>query len=235
VTDDARGRWLFDEFRGHRWLDAAEVETYEASLKPDLAAERDLLFSLGLRPEHTLIDFGAGTGVRALEAATICRRVIAVDPSEAMLDYIRHKAAERGLTNIEFVQRGFLTYEHDGEPADTAVTRHALHHLPDFWKMEALRRVHAVLKPGGIFFLQELVYSFDPDDAAAAINRWIDGVPADSDGTFSREFFAEHVREKHATYAWIFEGMLHRTGFEIRDASYSEPQTHARYVCVRQP
>ena len=67
------------------------------------------------------------------------------------------------------------------------------------------------------------------------ITHWIDGAPADSGGTFSREFFAEHVREKYATYAWIFEEMLRRTGFEIREVSYSEPETHARYVCVKQP
>jgi ubiquinone/menaquinone biosynthesis C-methylase UbiE len=232
VTND-RARWLFDEFRGHRWLDAAEVEAYEVSLQPDLAAERELLLSLGLRSGHTLIDFGAGTGIRALEAAAICRRVIAVDPSEAMLDYVRRKAEQRGLRNVEYVQRGFLTYDHAGELADIAVTRHALHHLPDFWKVEALRRVHAVLKPGGVFFLQELVYSFEPEDATAAINRWIDSVPGTAEGTFSRAFFAEHVREKYSTYAWMFEAMLRKAGFEIRESSYSEPRTHARYLCVK--
>lgn len=235
MADDARPAWLFDEFRGHRWLNSAEVEAYDASLKPDLTDERDLLLSLGLRPEHTLIDFRAGTGIRALEAAAICRRVIAVDPSAAMLDYVRQKADRRGLPNIEYVQRGFLTYDHKGDLADIAVTRHAVHHLPDFWKVEALRHVHAVLAPGGVFFLQELVYSFEPDEAETAINKWIGNVPAQDQGTFSRALFEEHVREKYSTYSWIFEAMLRRAGFEIREASYSDTQTHARYLCVKRP
>lgn len=231
--EGSRPSWLFDEFRGYRWLDAKEVEVYEASLKPDPSAERDLLLGLGLRSHYVLIDFGAGTGTRTIEAAALCARVIAVDPSDAMLGYIRTKAERRGLHNIEYARCGFLTYEHRGEPADVAVTRHALHHLPDFWKVEALRRVYAVLRPGGTLLLQELVYSFEPAEANTAIDAWIESVPADAEGTFSRAFFEEHVREKYSTYAWLFESMLRTVGFEIREASYSQPRTHARYVCSK--
>ncbi len=232
MSDD-RPPWLFEEFRGHRWLDAAEVEAYERISRPDPAAERELLRGLGLSAGQTLIDFGAGTGVRALAAAELCRRVIAVDPSAAMLDYMRAKAERLGIANVEYVQLGFLTYEHHGEPADFAITRHALHHLPDFWKVEALRRVHDVLRPGGTFFAQELVYSFEPADAAEAVTRWIDAVGKDDGTGFPRSFFEEHVREKYATYSWLFEAMLRNVGFDIREASYREPGTYATYTCVR--
>ena len=233
MTDDSRPAWLFEEFQGHRWLDAAEVEAYEANAKPDLAAERELLRTLGLGSQHTLIDLGAGTGVRALEATTLCRSVIAVDPSAAMLDYMRSKAERRNIRNIEYVQRGFLTYEHRSEPVDFAVTRHALHLLPDFWKVAALRRAYDVLKPGGVFFLQELVYSFEPSAASQAIENWINAVSADGTGGFSRSFFEEHVREKYGTYAWLFEAMLEKVGFEIRSSSYSDTMAHGRYLCVK--
>jgi len=169
VTPRPRG-W-FDEFSGHRWLDADEVEAYERGFSVDVAAERQLLRSLGLAPRHTLVDFGAGTGIRALEAAAIWRRVTAVGPSAAMLDYVRLKAERRGIRNVEYVYAGFLTYGHKGPPADVAITRHALHLLPDFWKVEALRHVRDTLKPGGVFFLQEVVYSFEPGEMPAAIGR----------------------------------------------------------------
>ena len=150
-----------------------------------------------------------------------------------MLDYMRTKAERLGIVNVEYVQRGFLTYEHHGEPVDFAITRHALHLLPDFWKVEALRRVYEVLRSGGVFFAQELVYSFEPADAAAAITRWIDSV-GKNDGTgFPRSFFEEHVREKYATYSWLFEAMLRKVGFEIRDVSYRDTGTYATYTCVR--
>jgi len=233
MTDEFRPPWLFDEYRGHRWLDAAEVAAYEATIRPDPAAERELLLTLGLSSEHTLIDVGAGTGVRALAAAEVCRRVIAVDPSAAMLDYMRAKAERLGVRNVEYAQRGFLTYEHRGASVDVAITRHALHHLPDFWKVEALRRVYATLKPGGVFFAQELVYSFEPADAADAVTRWIDSVGKDDGTGFPRAFFEEHVREKYSTYSWLFEAMLRKIGFEIREAAYRDAGTYATYRCVR--
>jgi putative AdoMet-dependent methyltransferase len=233
MTGDDRPPWLFDEYGGHRWTDAAEVAAYEETIRPDPAAERELLKSLGISAEHTLIDFGAGTGVRALEAATLCRKVIAVDPSAAMLDFMRAKAERRGIRNIEYVQRGFLTYEHRGAPIDFAITRHALHHLPDFWKVEALRRVYDVIEPGGVFVAQELVYSFEPGDMPAAIDAWIDGVGKDDGTGFPRGFFEEHVREKYGTYSWLFEAMLRNAGFEIREASYRETKTYATYTCIK--
>jgi ubiquinone/menaquinone biosynthesis C-methylase UbiE len=229
----ARPAWLFDEYGGERWRNAAEVEAYELTLGMDAAAERELLVSLGLSSEHTLIDFGAGTGVLALEAAAMCRNVIAVDPSAAMLDYMRTKAERRGIRNVTFVRKGFLTYEHAGASVDIAVTRHALHHLPDFWKVEALRRVYGVLKRGGVFHLRELVYSFEPEDAATAIEAWIGKVPAESVGGFSRSFFEEHVREKYSTYSWLFEAMLTNVGFEIQGASYSDDRAHGCYLCAK--
>ena len=225
--------WLFDEYRDARWQDAAAAEAYEKTLGTDRATERELLQSLGLSSEHTLIDFGAGTGVLALEAASICRSVIAVDVYAAMLEYMRAKATARGISNIEYVKKGFLTYRHEGELVDFAVTRHTLHHLPDFWKVEALRRVYAVLKPGGVFHLRELVYSFEPADAADAIDRWIASVPSESSAPFSRAFFEEHVREKYSTYSWLFEEMLRKVGFEIESVEYSDVQAHARYLCVK--
>src|SRR5205823_9062959 len=91
--------WLFDEHRDARWQDAAAAEAYEKTLGTDPAAERELLQRLGLSSDQTMIDFGAGTGVLALEAATICRSVIAVDVSAAMLEYTRAKATARGISN----------------------------------------------------------------------------------------------------------------------------------------
>ncbi len=50
-----------------------------------------------------------------------------------------------GLDNAEVVKAGFLTYEHQGRPADVIYSRYALQHIPDFWKGVALARLHAAL------------------------------------------------------------------------------------------
>ncbi len=43
------------------------------------------------------------------------------------------------------MQAGFLTYEHRAQPADIVYSRWALHHLSDFWKSVALRRMRSWL------------------------------------------------------------------------------------------
>jgi hypothetical protein len=58
-----------------------------------------------------------------------------------MLERLRRKIDEAGADNVEIAAAGFLTYDHRDDPADIVYSRYALHHLPDFWKVVALRRV----------------------------------------------------------------------------------------------
>ncbi len=71
--------------------------------------------------------------------------------------YAKQKAHAMGISNIAFSQAGFLSYEHNGYPLDLIVSNLALHHLPDFWKMIALKRIYQLLKNGGTFYLGEPV------------------------------------------------------------------------------
>ncbi len=223
---------LFDEFRQVEWSDPDQIAAYERKAHPDSVAERDLLAELGVSAGDSLIDFGSGTGVLVLEAARICSRVIAVDTSAAMLAHTRVKAERAGVENIEFVHAGFLTYQHDGDPVDLAVSERALHSLPDFWKVQALHQIAGVLKLGGTFYLNDLVYSFEPADAYAAIEYWIETVTTGTD-RFPRSFFEEHVRAEYSTYSWLLEAMLREAGFEITDATYRDVKAYARYTCVK--
>ena len=153
-------------------------------------------------------------------------RVVAVDVSEPMLEWMR----ERG---VEAVRAGFLTYEHEGEPPDAVFTRNALHHLPDFWKTIALDRIARMLRPRGVLLLTDIVYSFDPAEADEAIAGWIARAPTDPGQGWIGEQLAEHVREEHSTYTWLLEPMLAHARFEVRERRLSESRTYAEYVCVR--
>src|SRR5215212_3354073 len=147
--------WFLDELAhaGPEHLDAAYVPEYDRKAGTDPLADLAVLRDLGLNTAQTVVDLGAGTGSFALAVAPYCRRVVAVDVSPVMLAHLRAKAAEQAITNIEYVQQGFLSYEHQGDPADFVYSRHALHHLPDFWKALALERCAAVLRSGGVLYL----------------------------------------------------------------------------------
>ena len=228
-------RWFLDELTraGPEHLDPAYAAGYDRKTAPhfDPSDEVALLRDLGLDETHTLVDLGAGTGAVALAAAEACRRVVAVDVSSAMLAVATDEADRRGLDNVECVEQGFLTYEHQGEPADFVYSRNALHHLPDFWKAIALERIAGFLRPGGILRLRDIVFSFEPRDAVNAIEAWLAGAAESPTHGWTRSELEEHMRKEHSTFTWLLEATLARAGFDIRNAEY-RAGAYAAYVCA---
>jgi SAM-dependent methyltransferase len=171
--------WRFDEFAhaGHEHLDPAYVAAYDHKAGNDPSDDLALLRQLGLDNRSALVDLGAGTGTFAIAAAPFSRTVFAVDVSSAMLAVLRRKVAHLGVTNVTPVRAGFLTYEHPHESADFVYSRNALHHLPDFWKAVAIERVAAMLRPGGILRLRDLIFSFAPGDTTTVLEAWLASGP----------------------------------------------------------
>jgi SAM-dependent methyltransferase len=221
-------KWWPDEIAhgGPEHLDPEYVEAFDRKSSTDWSATVESLAGLGIGPTSTVLDIGAGTGTFALAVRPYVGRVVAVDPSPAMVALM----CERG---IEAVQGGFLSYEHDGAPVDLVHSRNALHHLPDFWKAVALHRAAEMLKPDGAFILVDIVYSFSPEEADTVIERWLGNAPADSLLGWTPAELAEHVRTENSTFSWLLEPILDRVGFEVTARSYSESRVHASYVCRR--
>jgi ubiquinone/menaquinone biosynthesis C-methylase UbiE len=231
-----RGRgvpgWLLDEVAsaGRENVDPGHVSRYDTKEDAAALAEVRFLAGLGMTPASVVVDLGAGTGQFAVAVASACARVIAVDVSDVMLDALRAKVHQRRLENVEVVQAGFLTYEHQGIPADFIYSRYALHHLPDFWKGVALARLHKALRPGGVLRLWDVVYSFDPADAEDRIEAWCSTGSAPDAGGWIRAELEEHVRDEYSTFSWLLEEVMRRVGFTIEASEYSEDGIFAQYV-----
>jgi SAM-dependent methyltransferase len=226
--------WYPDEllFAGPEHLDAGYVEGYDAKAQTDPTEDVELLLGLGLNESSTVVDLGAGTGVFALAIALECAKVYAVDVSDAMNAELARLANAAGLTNIEIVHGGFLSFQ-PHEPVDCVYTRNALHHLSDFWKVVALQRIADMLKPGGILRLRDLVYSFPLKETESRIETWIAGGAPTADRGWTPEELATHVRTEFSTFDWLLEPMLERTGFEIREVEHAPIGAYAAYTCVK--
>jgi SAM-dependent methyltransferase len=224
--------WMLDEVAnaGRENLDPQHVARYD--LKEDAAAEAEVRLSRdrGLTHDSTVVEFGAGTGQFALAVAPWAARVVAVDVSPVMLAALRANIAAAQRTNIEVVQAGFLTYEHDGGVVDFVYSRYALHHLPDFWKAVALQRIGDLLRPDGLLRLWDVVYDFEPGQAEDRIEAWCATGGESVDDAWSRAELEEHVRDEHSTFSWLMEPMLQRCGFAIEAAEYSDDGIDAQYL-----
>ncbi len=229
------GAWMLDELAhaGPEHLDPAFVAGFDRKQGyPDPAEDLAVLREHGIGRTATLVDLGAGTGQFAMAAAPHAGRVVAVDVSPAMLALLRERAAGAGLTNVECVRAGFLSYQHTGPAADAVFTRNALHQLPDFWKALALGRIAGLLRPGGILRLRDLIFDFQPAEAGAILGDWLEGAAADPERGYTREDFAEHLRTEFSTFRWLLEPMLAAAGFTVVTAEF-HGSIYGAYTCVR--
>lgn len=221
--------WLLDEraHAGPEHLEAGYVAKYDAKTQLDLEAALGRLRGHGLGPDTVLVDVGCGTGLLAVAAASEAGRVVGVDPSPAMLEVARRRSDA-----VEWVEAGFLTYEHEGNPPQLVHSRNALHHLPDFWKGVALARLADLLSPGGVLVLSDLVYDFEPGEADLRIEDWLAGAaPTPAEG-WTRDELETHIRDEHSTFAWLLEALLEHAGFETLERDV-RAGIYATYVCRR--
>jgi SAM-dependent methyltransferase len=219
---------------GPEHLDAAFIAGFDRKQGyPDPAPDIAAFTGHGLGATSTVVDLGAGTGQFALAAAWHFGHVIAVDVSPAMLTAIREKAAaiSARLPEIDCVRAGFLSYS-PAILADGVFTRNALHQVPDFWKAIALTRIAAMLKPGGVLRLRDLVYDFHPDEAEEVFKGWLGSAATDPAQGYTAADYAEHIRTEHSTFRWLLEPMLTAAGFEIKDVHY-ERRLYGTYTCLK--
>ena len=225
--------WMLDELAhaGPEHLDPAFVAGYERKQGyPDPAEDLAVLAAHGLDGTSTVVDLGAGTGRFSLAAARRFGQVIAVDISPAMLQRLGERAAAAGVANLRLVQAGFLSYQHRGPPADAVYSRNALHQLPDFWKAVALERTGQLLRSGGVLRLRDLIYDFQPSEAEAVFERWLEGAADDPALGYTRADLATHIRTEHSTFRWLLEPMLAAAGFEVLTADF-ERSVYGAYTC----
>lgn len=229
--------WWFPEYTpvGVDLGSPAAVAAYDRNQGTDPDADDALLDRLGVRDGTVLVDLGCGTGSLVVRAARRGARAHGVDVSDQMLAFARSRAERAGVT-AQWHRAGFLDHRHPAGTADVVTTRAALHQLPDFWKQQALLNAASMLRPGGTFYLWDVVFSFDPADAIRQVQDWIDTVGR-PDGHpdragFTTADFEAHVREEFSTYAWVLEGMLDRAGLDIIDTAFPT-DTYGEFRCLR--
>ncbi len=227
--------WLYDERRqvGTDYANESRVGEYDAGMQRlrDVSREVEIAAqALSLSPEAAVWEIGCGTGELAMGLAIRCRHVYATDVSPAMVSLARRKAAERNLQNVSFEEGGFLAGYAPREPVQVAVSQLTLHHLPDLWKLTALRRVARCLAPDGRFFLRDVVYPSGVPDYDAYFAGLVAAVRCAAGDELAEQTIA-HIREEYSTFSWIIEEMLKQAGFTVVDRLTDRFTT--AYTCIR--
>lgn len=227
--------WLYDETAqvGTDYGSPAEVAAYDRRMQTlrDVAAETQAVAAaLAVTNESIVWEIGTGTGECALGLAAHAGKVYATDVSPAMLDCARQKAVQRHVGNVTFERGGFLSGFRPPAPLDGVVTQLALHHLPDFWKMQALSAIAERLRPGGRLYLRDVVFPEAARNADAYFKAAVENVRSHAGDEVARQTI-QHIKAEFSTLDWILEGMIARSG--LRLVEKVDSGFLSVYVCER--
>ncbi len=226
--------WTYDEFiqKGTDFTDIKQVETYDNKMLKFRNYKQEaesILNILNVNSSDTLLEIGTGTGHFAIEAAKKCKKVYAIDVSQTMLDYAKLQAEKENITNIEWFNSGFLSFDFPGIQFDSAVSQAALHHLPDFWKMIAVSNIYGSLKSQGKFLLGDIIFSGGIDEINTRVDAWINSFQKIDPDYYL--ITISHFKEEYSTFSWIMEGMFERAGFSYK--ALADDNNFMTYLCTK--
>lgn len=113
-----------------------------------------MIRALNPRGTETVMDYGTGTGLVALQFRQHVGRIVAVDSAQKMLAVLGQKLAAEGITTIE--PRKWSVGEDTGDLPrfNLIVSSMTLHHVRD--TIAAARTFHSLLVPGGRIAIADL-------------------------------------------------------------------------------
>ncbi len=96
-----------------------------------------------LRPADTVLDVGAGTGRHSVALAARARQVTALDPSPAMLRFLREDVESQGLTNVDVIEGAWPDTADRAPVVDVVISAHVLYPIDDVVPFLRALDVHA--------------------------------------------------------------------------------------------
>src|SRR5258708_4125865 len=113
-----------------------------------------------LTGNERVLDAACGAGHTAMTFAPHVREVVALDFTPAMLEQVEKLVAERQVSNVTIRSGDVEKLPFEAQTFDLVVTRYAAHHWPH--PLTALQEIARVLKPGGLFLLNDTIAPVEP-------------------------------------------------------------------------
>lgn len=170
-----------------------------------------------LRPEHTVLEVGCGTGSTALTLAPQVARYVATDGSREMISIANEKLRAEPVDSLRFIQAD-VSEPIDAAPFDVVCAFSVLHLVRDVPR--ALAVLRSQIKPGG-FFISKTVCMKSVNPVMRALVKVLTLVGVAPKLTLlSADDLAEMIAD---------------TGLEVEIVTYHGDQTRSPFIVARAP
>jgi SAM-dependent methyltransferase len=173
-----------------------------------------------LRPDHRLLDVGAGPGTITADLARLVRQVVAVEIDDDAAQITRAGVAEAGATDVEVIVGDVHALDLDDDSVDVAHAHQVLQHVTD--PVRALREMARVTRPGGVVAVRDSDYAaFAWYPRLPALDRWL---------TLYRDAARANGGEPDAgrhLLAWAHAAGLHDVTATSSTWCFATPETRA--------
>src|SRR5690348_11549631 len=126
---------------------------------------------LRILPPLVVADLGAGEGLLSELLARRCKKVIAVDNSEKIVEFGAAKAKKNNLKNLEFRRGDLQNPPIDPNSVDLVILSQALHHADE--PAKAVAAAHKLLKPHGQILILDLAKHTFEKSRELYGDRWL--------------------------------------------------------------
>lgn len=191
-NDHAKRKRLYAEFYS-RWAEFTEQHQPGTRNFGSFSPELMQLMVPFVRGK-TVLDFGCGYGYATFDLALYAERVVAVDESKPMIDNLRERVEEKGITKIVPLSLGEDTdhslHEWAGQ-LDVVYSNDVVEHLHPDDMREHLSLVTRLLKPRGLYICITPNRITGPHDVSAHFLPY----HARAEGAHIREYSHRELRD----------------------------------------
>jgi ubiquinone/menaquinone biosynthesis C-methylase UbiE len=107
-----------------------------------------------LSKDMKALEYGCGTGLLSFALQTDLGQITLADTSQGMLDVLKEKIADSGVTNMHPVRLDLATDSLPSERYHLTYSLMTLHHISD--TKDILNKFHALLEPNGYLLVADL-------------------------------------------------------------------------------
>jgi SAM-dependent methyltransferase len=197
------------------WGDPRFVEWYNKHLRFEERQVEAYIVPLALSTQDSFVDFGCGNGALLEKVAPLVKSALGIDGSQEQLVQARERLKD--LSNVDFINAGFLDCGLEGRSFTKASARKALHHLTDDEKFAFFKRISVNFAPGALFALEDGIFDF----ARARLEENWDRLMEEARTYYGerwemiKDAFTRTLREEYPADRQTWEGAFREGGFEI--------------------